>query len=64
MTPEIHVFIRVQWGKRRIFPACPTAGLFAEIAGDRSLTEAKIKLIKRLGYRVIVDIPADLPKEL
>ncbi|OGT54210.1 MAG: hypothetical protein A3E01_00020 [Gammaproteobacteria bacterium RIFCSPHIGHO2_12_FULL_63_22] len=62
--PEIHVFLRVQWGKRRIFPACPIAGLFAEIAGESTLTSRNIEIIKKLGYRVIVDIPADLPEEL
>jgi hypothetical protein len=50
----IQVRIVSQYGNERIFPVCDNAKLFADIAGDRTLTMANIQRIKKLGYTVEV----------
>lgn len=63
--PEIHVFIRSQFGNKRIFPADAAALHFATIAGTHTLTTQAIDAIKALGYRVVVDpLPDAPPSEL
>ncbi len=59
---EIKVKIISQFGNQRIFPACPKAELFCEIAGTTTLTDKMVKTIKSLGYTVsvVVDGPATL----
>lgn len=54
MDMTITVRVVSQYGQRRVFPACPRADLFCEIAGTSTLTERTIKAIKALGYTVNV----------
>lgn len=49
---QITIEIKNQYGNERIFPACPTAAIFAGIAGTKTLTRDNLAAIKALGYEV------------
>jgi hypothetical protein len=51
---KIAIKIVHQYGKERLFPACPNAELFCSIAKAKSLTRADIADIKALGFDVEV----------
>lgn len=51
---SILVEVRDQYGAQTIRPVCPTAQLFARIAGTKTLTRDTIQAVKALGYRVEV----------
>lgn len=59
---SITVQIRNNYGVDYIYPVCSKAVSFTEIADTKTLTPYVIKLIKSLGYRVIVE--TNTPKEL
>lgn len=48
----IKVTIKNVYGNSLIYPVCPTAKLFAEIIGKKTLPIEVINLIKKLGYEV------------
>lgn len=52
--------VRIQnvYGERRIYPVCPTAKAFAEVAGTRTLTPHVINIIKSMGYTFIREVEA------
>jgi hypothetical protein len=50
----ITVTITNKYGQERIYPACPKAELFCEIARSKTLTRADIDHIKALGFSVNV----------
>lgn len=50
----VRVQIKNVYGNDVYYPACPTAQLFADVAGTKTLTFEKLRLIKRAGYEVIV----------
>jgi len=52
---KITVKIREIYGNRTIYPACPAAETFAQIAGTKTLPFWVIDKIKRLGYAVEVE---------
>ena len=58
----IIVKIRNNYGADHVYPVCPKAKNFAEIADTKTLTPYVLKLIKSLGFKVIVQ-PIEL-KEL
>ena len=58
----ITVKIRNNYGADHVYPVCPKAIDFAKIAGTKTLTPYILKLIKSLGFKVIVQ-PTEL-KEL
>jgi len=62
MNNIITVKIKNHYGAEHIYPVCPKAHSFADIADTKTLTPYVIKLIKSLGYKVIVE--TDTPKEL
>lgn len=51
---EITVRITTNYGARAVYPVCPTAQTFADIAGTKTLKPETINLIKKLGYEVKV----------
>lgn len=59
---SITVKIKNNYGVEHIYPVCPKAQSFADIADTKTLTPYVIKLIKSLGYKIIVE-PTEL-KEL
>ena len=62
MNNIITVKIKNHYGAEHIYPVCTKAHSFADIADTKTLTPYVIKLIKSLGYKVIVE--TDTPKEL
>lgn len=59
LNERITVKVREVYGRRLIYPVCERAKLFAEITGQRTLTEKTVALIKKLGFGLVV-IPATL----
>lgn len=59
---SITVEIKNKYGVDYIYPVCFKAVSFAEMAGTKTLTPYVIKLIKSLGYKVIVQ--SNTPEEL
>lgn len=51
---SVQVKITHQYGQRRIFPVNGQAKIFAEIAGQKTLSEKHIELIKELGFDIEV----------
>jgi hypothetical protein len=51
---KIQVSIRNVYGNDQVYPECPIAKLFADIAGTKTLTLDKMRLIERLGVQVEV----------
>jgi len=43
------------YGIDRLYPVCPKAKLFADIAGNKTLLPEVIELIKKLGYNLITE---------
>jgi hypothetical protein len=54
MGRAILVDVRDVYGRETIYPACPTAELFAQLAGTRTLTQAALATIHALGFTVMV----------
>lgn len=53
MANIVKIQFRSVYGVDRIYPSCPAASLFAEIAGTKTLEPRTISRIRALGYRVI-----------
>jgi hypothetical protein len=51
----IVVMVKDIYGRRTVYPVCPQAKIFAQIAGAKTLTPQVVGLIKDLGYRVNID---------
>lgn len=49
---QIEVIIEPQYGKWVYYPACEGAKAFAAIAGTKTLTDATLVQIKKLGYDI------------
>ena len=49
---NITVRIANNYGNRVVYPVCPSAHTFAEMAGTATLTDRVISLVKSLGYEV------------
>ena len=54
-TMTITVRIKYIYGNRTIYPVCPAAETFAQIAGTTTLPFWVIDKIKKLGYTVEVE---------
>ena len=50
---KIHVEIKIVYGVERVYPACELARAFAEIAGDVTLTDRVLKVIKTMGVEIV-----------
>lgn len=51
---EITVRITSNYGARAVYPVCPVAQTFADIAGTKTLKPETINLIKKLGYTISI----------
>ena len=43
------------WGNEWIYPVCPKAKLFADIAGNKTLLPDVIEKVKKLGYNLTTE---------
>lgn len=59
MNNTITVRIKNNYGTEYIYPVCPKAHDFADIADTKTLTPYVISLIKSLGFKIIVQ-PTEL----
>lgn len=57
---QIKVQIKSVYGSDKVYPACPDARRFADIAGTKTLGDATLRLIRDLGYSIVVVHPAVL----
>jgi hypothetical protein len=51
---EIQILVRDVYGKRKFYPLCDKAKVFASIAGTTTLTEETLAKIDDLGYTIMV----------
>lgn len=51
---KIFVEIKAVYGNETIYPACATSSFFAALAGTKTLTREKLRLVIENGYRVEV----------
>jgi len=49
-NPELLVEIEHHYGKRRVYPICEKARIFAELSHTSTITEDAVEMIKRLGF--------------
>ena len=54
---SITVTVKSVYGNVTAYPSCPTAALFAQLVGTKTLTPAALKTIKALGFEVIQQAP-------
>ena len=54
---SVTVTIKSVYGHITAYPACPTAALFAQLLGTKTLTPQALKTIKALGFEVIQQSP-------
>lgn len=54
---EIKVQVRSVYGNDLVYPACPDAKRFADIAGTKTLGHGVLCLIEALGYTVTAVSP-------
>lgn len=52
---KITVRIRSVYGIETVYPSCPTAELFAKIAGTKTLTRHALRDIAALGYQINIE---------
>lgn len=43
------------YGRITVYPVCPTAKLFTQIAGTKTLTQRVLNLISELGYAIYLE---------
>ena len=55
----VTVEVRSIYGQLKVYPICPRAKLFAEIAGSKTLTHSTLCKIEALGYEIISIANAD-----
>lgn len=55
MPNSIQVTIKNVYGEERIYPACHTSHLLAELLNQRTLTRKNIDVIKSMGFTVNVE---------
>lgn len=53
----VTVTIKSVYGNITAYPSCPTAALFAQLLGTKTLTPQALKTIKALGFEVIQQSP-------
>lgn len=51
---SIQVHIKQVYGRDTVYPVCDKAFVFAALAGQKTLTDREIALIKQLGFKIEV----------
>jgi len=64
LIKNIKVEFRNSYGKKLMYPVCPTAMLLCKLANKATVTDKMYFDIRRLGYTVTVDAAKPLPKEI
>ena len=54
MENEIRVVVKNVYGTDKVYPYCPKARHFADIAGTKTLTRDTLRLVQLLGYQLRV----------
>lgn len=54
---NIKVEIKSVYGRDTVYPACPDARRFADIAGTKTLCDRTLTIIQELGYGIEVVHP-------
>ncbi len=54
---HITVQVRSVYGRETVYPACPKAVAFANIAGTKTLTTEALREIHRMGVEIRVEAP-------
>jgi hypothetical protein len=54
---RVVVMVKTVYGVDKIYPLCPNAKLFADIAGTTTLREGDLSRIQRLGFEIVVNQP-------
>lgn len=52
-TKMILIEVKNVYGELKVYPVCPRARCFADIAGTKTLTHAALCLIEQLGYAIV-----------
>jgi hypothetical protein len=60
MTSTIKIQIKNVYGNETIYPACDHARFLAAMAGTKTLTPEKLRLIEAAGYKIEIVVPAAL----
>lgn len=55
-NPKLQIVVRLKtnYGSRVIYPSCDKAKTFARLLNQETLTPQNIRVIKELGYEVVV----------
>lgn len=54
---KVIVMVKTVYGADKIYPLCPNAKLFADIAGTTTLREGDLRRIQKLGFDIVVNQP-------
>lgn len=56
LSPKLQIVVRLKtnYGSQVIYPACDKAKTFAKLLNQETLTPHNIRVIKELGYEVVV----------
>ena len=54
---KIKVRVNSVLGRKRIYPVCDKAKLFAALIGNKCLTQCEIEIIMKLGFEIDVEKP-------
>ena len=57
MEKTIKVSIKNVYGNDLTYPECEQSRIFAKMAGKKTINPQNIKLIKELGYAIVVIAP-------
>lgn len=54
LNERITVRVREVYGRRLIYPVCERAKIFAELTGQKTLTDKAVEKIKKLGFGLTI----------
>ncbi len=63
MSDKILVDVRPVFGKLLLYPACPKAQAFCNIAGTTTITEAMVGEIQALGFTLVESLASSMKRK-
>jgi hypothetical protein len=57
---KIYLKVTTQYGRERIFPACPVSTKLAELIRQKTFDRSHLRILKELGYEF--EVKQDVPK--